>query len=32
MKIKVPYGRSFQEAEIPDSVNTEVIDPPVQPV
>lgn len=32
MKIKVPYGRSFQEAEIPDSVNTEVIDPLVQPV
>ena len=27
-QIKVPYGNGYQEAELPDNLNVEVIDPP----
>ena len=26
--IKIPYGNYYQEAELPDDLNVEIIDPP----
>ena len=26
--IKIPYGNHYQEAELPDDLNVEIIDPP----
>ena len=28
IKIQVPYGNGYQEVELPDDMNVEIVDPP----